>query len=133
MLRLSRLFVFISLFFTKLFAIDVVVASQAINFNEIIDPQMVQKAEVANVKRHCVPVPYEDFVNKKLQATHYMRKAYVLCEKDVQEYKKEAVLFDFGAIEIEKEGEIIFENDEYIRIRKIDGDIEKIYKDGRLR
>lgn len=130
MLRLSCLFIF---FIIEAFAIDVVVANKAINFNEIISQEMVSKAVVTSVKRHCIPVSYEEFSNKKLQATHYMRKGYVICQNDVKEYKKESVLFDFGVIQIEKQGEVIFENDEYIRIKKSNGDIDKIYKDGRLR
>lgn len=130
MLRLSCLFIF---FIVNAFAIDVVVTNKDINFNEIINSSMVNKSVVKSVKRHCNPVSFEQFTNKKLQATHYMRKGYVICQNDVKEYKKQSVLFDFGVIEIEKQGEVIFENDEYIRIKKSNGDIDKIYKDGRLR
>ena len=34
---------------------------------------------------------------------------------------------------IEKKGRIIFENNEFIRIKNLDGTIEQIYKDGRLK
>ena len=36
-------------------------------------------------------------------------------------------------LEIEKKGKIVFENDQFIRIKKDNGKIEKIYKDGRLK
>lgn len=132
MLKLSSIFI-IFLFFNNAFAIDVVVTKKNIDYNEIIDKNMIQKANASNLKRHCIPVSYNEIANKKFQATHYMKKGYVICTSDVKEYKKESVLFDFGAIQIEKHGEIIFENDDYLRIRKNNGEIEKIYKDGRLK
>lgn len=133
MLRLSVPFIIFCLFFTKALAVDVLVTTKAINFNEIIDISSLKKTSVDSVKRHCTPVSLKNFKNKQIQATHYMRKGYVLCENDIKEYKKESVIFDFGAIQIEKEGEVIFENDEYLRIKRTDGKIEKIYKDGLLR
>jgi len=133
MLRLSSLVIVLIIFSSKLFAINVVVAKQNINFNEFITTQMVMPSRVTSVKRHCVPATLDDFKNKKLQATHYMKKGYVICKDDIKEADKKSVLFNFGPIEIEKHGKIIFENDDYIRIKKSNGDIEKIYKDGRLK
>ena len=133
MSRLSRLFVLLTIFTYKLFAIDVVVAKQNIHFNEFITLKMITTSSVPSVKRHCIPATIEDFRTKKLQATHYMKRGYVICQDDIKEFDKKSILFNFGAIEIEKNGKIIFENDDYIRIKKSNGDIEKIYKDGRLK
>lgn len=124
---------FIIFLFSKLYAYDVVITNQQINYNEIISINMVSKSKVDEIKKFCKPLSYEDFKTNKYQASHYMKKGFVLCEDDVKNYKKQSVLFDFGIIQIEKEGEIIYENDEYIRIKRRDGEIEKIYKDGRLK
>lgn len=53
-------------------------------------------------------------------------------QKDLDKDKNNSVLFNFGSIQIERPGKIIFENDEYIRIKREDGQVEKIYKDGRI-
>lgn len=132
MLRLSS-FLLVSLFISNVFAIDVVITNENINYNEFVTEKMVKPAIVKKVKKHCIPATLDDFKTKKLQATHYMRKGFVICQDDIKEYEKESVLFNFGTIQIEKHGEIIFENDDYIRIKKNDGDIEKIYKDGRIK
>ncbi|WP_417326503.1 hypothetical protein [Halarcobacter sp.] len=133
MLRLSSLLIFITIFTSNLFAINVVVTKGDVHFNEFITLDMVSLGKVQNVKRHCIPTTIDDFKTKKLQATHYMKKGYVICQDDVKEFNEKSVLFNFGSIEIEKNGKIIFENDDYIRIKKSNGDIEKIYKDGRIK
>lgn len=131
MLRLSSLLVIF--LFSKAFAYEVVVTKENINYNEIITNNMIYKAKVSKIKKHCIPISYENFEKNKLQAKHYMKKGFIICEDDIKTYKKKSVLFDFGVIQIEKEGEIIYENGEYIRMKKPNGDIEKIYKDGRIR
>ncbi|RXJ90213.1 hypothetical protein CRV01_03370 [Arcobacter sp. CECT 8983] len=133
MLRLSALLFLVSILTTKLFAINVIIAKEDIHFNKFITLEMITMGKVQSVKRHCVPSTIDDFRTKKVQATHYMKKGYVICKDDIKEFNQKSVLFDFGAIEIEKNGRIIFENDEYIRIKKSNGDIEKIYKDGRIK
>ena len=40
------------------------------------------------------------------------------------------MIFDFGNIEIEKDGKVIKDTKQYVRIKNNDGTIEKIYKDG---
>ncbi|RXK11888.1 hypothetical protein CP965_11955 [Halarcobacter mediterraneus] len=131
MLRHKSLFLI--LFISKLYSYDVVITNKDINYNEVININMISQTKVNEIKKYCKPLSYEDFKNNKYQASHYMRKGFVICEDDVKNYKKKSVLFDFGIIQIEKEGEVIYENDEYIRIKRKDGEIEKIYKDGRLR
>ena len=53
--------------------------------------------------------------------------------KDVKKYENESVIFNFGGVEIEKKGKVIYENDDFIRIKNLDGTIEQIYKDGRTK
>ncbi|NVJ52303.1 MAG: hypothetical protein HWD90_01320 [Campylobacteraceae bacterium] len=133
MLRLSGLFILLAILSSKLFAINVIIAKEDIHFNNFITLEMITMGNVQSVKRNCIPATIDDFKAKKVQATHYMKRGYVLCKDDIKEFNQKSVLFDFGAIEIEKNGRIIFENDDYIRIKKSNGDIEKIYKDGRIK
>ena len=120
------------IFATQLLSIEVVAVKQRINYNEIINIENVVKANVSEVKKYCEPVRYEDLQNNKYIATHYLQEGLILCTKDVEFYTKNSVLFNFGAIQIERDGEIVYENDEYVKIKKRDGKIEKIYKDGRV-
>lgn len=131
MLRLKTLLV-ITFFSINLCAIEVVKTTKDIDYHEIIDASMLIPANVSSVKKYCIPLEISNFKSNKLLAKRYLRKGTILCSKDVEEYTKKSVLFNFGAIEVERPGEVVYENDEYIKIKKIDGKIEKIYKDGRL-
>ncbi len=132
MLRL-RSFFFILFCTINLYSIEVIKTKTKINYNEIISTKELYKIEVTNVKKLCIPVTVDDFNNNKFVATRYLKKDSILCQKDIKLYTKKSVLFNFGSIEIEKSGKIIFENDKYIKIKRDDGKIEKIYKDGRLK
>ncbi|PLY09846.1 MAG: hypothetical protein C0625_01225 [Arcobacter sp.] len=131
MLRHKSLFLFF-LFFQNLHSFEVIKTNVNINYKEIINIKKLSSANVLSVKKFCIPIRIKDLENKKYVAKRYLKKGTVLCTKDIESYEKKSVLFDFGVIEIEKQGKIIFENDEYIRIKRVDGTIEKIYKDGRL-
>lgn len=131
---MSQLKVFILLFFLsfKLFAIDVLVNKKDINFKEELSASKLYKTSVNNVRKYCTPLSIKKFQEKKYRASRYLKKGTVICTKDVYEDKNNKILFNFGAIQIEKPGKIIFENDEYIKIKRSDGKVEKIYKDGRI-
>ncbi len=131
MLRLRGLFLFFILSL-NLYSIEVIVTTSKIDYKEKIDIKNLSSANVLSVKKFCIPVTLNELENKKYIAKRYLKKGSILCSKDIQEYSKKSVVFNFGSIQIEKEGDIIFENDEYIRIKQPDGKIEKIYKDGRL-
>ncbi len=130
MLRLSFVF-FLS--FVNLMAIDVILTKEAINFEEKIDFSKLRLMKVSNLKKSCIPVSLLQLQKNKYIAKHYINKRVVLCQRDIKIYKDNSVVFDFGSIQIEKKGQIIFENDKFIRIKKENGKIEKIYKDGTLK
>jgi len=67
----------------------------------------------------------------KYFAKHFIAKNKPLCAKDVYVPKINKVTFRFGNLEIEKEAELIRETKSYIKIKNVDGTIEKIYIDGR--
>ncbi|WP_072682185.1 hypothetical protein [Arcobacter sp. LA11] len=132
MLRLKCLFFVIALSI-NLYSIEVLVTNSKINYKEIISVKKLSSGKVLSVKKFCIPATISDFENNKYYATRYLRKGSIICLKDIEKYSKNSILFNFGSIQIERDGELIFENDEYIKIKKRDGKIEKIYKDGRLR
>ena len=77
---------------------------------------------------------YLDIVTLKQNkyfAKHYIAKNRAICANNVFVPEKNTVRFKFGNLEIEKDGEVIRETDDYIRIKNLDGTIDKIYKDGR--
>ncbi|MFW0694692.1 hypothetical protein ACN091_10600, partial [Aliarcobacter butzleri] len=65
--------------------------------------------------------------------THYINKNMFICDKDVKSSENGGVVFNFGGVRIGKKGRIIFENNEFIRIKNLDGTIEQIYKNGRIK
>lgn len=132
MLMLKRLF-FLLFVSTNIYAIDVLVSTNKIDYNEEITIQKLSSASVSSVKKFCIPLTIDDLEKNRFLAKHYIRKGLVLCRKNIKLYKKNSVVFNFGSIQIEREGKVVFENDEYIKIKRTDGKIEKIYKDGRLR
>jgi hypothetical protein len=86
----------------------------------------------ANEKYKCKE--YLDVVTlkkNKYYAKHYISEGSEICLKDVYIPKINKVKFRFGNLEIEKEAELIKETKSYIKIKNLDGTIEKIYKDGR--
>ncbi|RXJ69592.1 hypothetical protein CRV08_02490 [Halarcobacter ebronensis] len=130
MLKLSGI-IFL-LLFSQVFAIEVTVVNKDVDYKELLTKEILIKADVDSVKKLCEPIPYSELITNKYLAKRYMKKGTVICDRDVEEYEKKSVLFNFGTIQIEKYGKIIFENDEYIKIKDNDGNVEKIYKDGRI-
>lgn len=119
---------------TTLFGADILpVAKKGINYKSKIYPSSVLLVE-ANGKYKCKK--YLDLVllkEHKYYAKHYISKNKPICAKDVYTPSTNIIRFRFGNLEIEKMGEIITETDRYIKIKNLDGTIEKIYKDGQNR
>ena len=130
MLKLSLFIFFLT---TNVFAVSVLVSKESIGFEEVIKASKLRLMNVPELRKACIPLTLKEIQNNKYITTHYINKDSILCQKDVNVYSKQSVVFKFGGLEIEKKGKIVFENDEFIRIRKEDGKIEKIYKDGRLK
>ncbi|MAC83271.1 MAG: hypothetical protein CL624_03965 [Arcobacter sp.] len=130
MLKLSILIFFLA---TNLFGINVLVSKEAIAFREKVDVTKLRLMKIPELKKTCVPLTLNQVQNNEYRTTHYINKKSIICQNDVETYKDESVVFKFGGLEIEKKGKIIYENDNFIRIRKENGKIEKIYKDGRLK
>ena len=122
--------------FTSLFAQNiqlVPVSIKNINWKEQVglsNVKVIQVNEKYNCKKY-MNIDVEKIKENKYRASHYIMKGKPLCDGDLYLPKSNKIKFNFGSIEIEKEGEIIRETDKYIKIKNLDGKIEKIYKDVR--
>ena len=131
MLKHSVLFLLFCL--TSLNAITVVVAKKQIAYQQKIEESYVEVKNVSAINKKCVPVTLQQIKDNNFITTTFINVGSIICKKNLTIATQKSVTFNFGSIEIETPGKIIFENDEYIKIKKLDGSIEKIYKDGRLR
>ena len=130
MISKSKILFLIFIFINNHFAIDVLVAKKKIAYKEIIKISSLQKITLKKLNKNCDPLKISDLNKYKYVSKHYINKKSVICFKDIKKYKNESVIFNFGSIEIEKDGQIVFENDKYITIKKRNGKLEKIYKNG---
>ncbi len=130
MLRLSVVFF---IFLSNVFSQTVVVAKESIRFGEELESEKLVQKDVNSIKKSCVPLLMDEINNNKYVTTHFINKNSIICQKDIKKGGEETVIFNFGGLQIEKKGTVIYENDEFIRIKNQDGTIEKIYKDGKLR
>ena len=124
---------YICLFFTvhlnaSVLAIKVV---NTISYKNGIYPKDLKQVYVNNIKSSCIPLTKEDIMSNEYKAKVFLKIGKILCKKDVYIAKNNRIVFNFGSIQIEREGKVIKETSEYIRIRNANGKIEKIYKDGR--
>jgi len=128
-----KLLLIIGLLFTSASAVDVLVSKSVIKYNERIKLNNLRFKKVNSVRKSCIPVTLNGLGQDYYISTHYINPGSIICEKDVKIYVKNTVLFKFGNIEIEKEGKVIGETKQYIRIQKPNGRIEKIYKNGSIK
>ncbi len=130
-LRLS--FIVFLLTTINLFAANVIVSSKTIAFEEKVDSSKIRSEEVAEINKFCIPLKLSDIEENNYIATHHINRNTVICMKDVRKSDNESIIFNFGGVKIEKKGKIIYENKDFIRIKNVDGTIEQIYKDGRIK
>lgn len=128
-----RFIVIFALCLSYLNAIEVLVAKKSISYKEILskDYFTVMSANSSDIPRTCEVFNPNNFSTGQYMASKYIKEGALLCTKDVLEYKPKEVVFNFGSLEIKTDGEVINETSEYITIKKHDGSVHKIYKDGR--
>lgn len=129
-LKLSLLTILLNI---TLLATSVVVSKEAIKLDEQIVATKLSVQNISNVNKSCEPITLKEIQNEVYVATHYINKNTIICKKDIKKFQDETIVFSFGGLEIEKKGKIIYENSEFIRFKNLDGTIEQIYKDGRLK
>ena len=129
-LKLSFLCLFLSI---NTFAIDVLISKDAIKIKEKIDASKLKLQNINEINKACIPLTLDEIQNEEYISSHYINKNTIICQKDVKKQNDEGIVFNFGGLKIEKKGKIIYENNEFIRIKNLDGTIEQIYKDGRTK
>ena len=129
-LKLSFLCLFLSI---NTFAIDVLISKDAIKFEEKINASKLKLQNINEINKACIPLRLDEIQNEEYISSHYINKNTIICQKDVKKQNDEGIVFNFGVLKIEKKGKIIYENNEFIRIKNLDGTIEQIYKGGRTK
>ena len=129
-LRLSFIVFILNL---NLFATSVLVSKNSIVFEEKLDSSKVTVQDVSDINKSCVPLTLQDLETEDYITAHHINKNIIICTKDIKRYEAETIVFNFGGLKIEKKGKIIYENKDFIRFKNIDGTVEQIYKDGRIK
>ncbi len=121
------LFIVVELFSTPI----VMVSKKNIQWKHIIKRSDIYLIEALVRKYQCKEYLNPDsLITNIYRAKHYISKGRKICKKDLYKDVEHKVTFNFGLLEIEKNGEIVKETDQYIKIRNNNGEIEKIYKVG---
>jgi len=121
------------LFLSNLFSVDVIIAKIDIPYNSAITPSNIVLTQIEKLPKNCKQVTIDELKKDEYFTNKYLQKDKIICHNDLRKKSNNKIIFNFGSIQIETTGKILYENDEYIRIKKENGKIEKIYKDGRAR
>jgi hypothetical protein len=79
----------------------------------------------------CKDLTYDTIKNNNYVAIHYIKKNNIICKKDIKKLSTTKVIYKFGGfLEAEEYGKVITETNKYIKIKKPNGKIKKLYKDG---
>ena len=105
-----------------------------INFKEEISKTHYKIVEYNDLNKRIYDIKCKEFLSledlksNSYRAKHYIKKNRVICKKSLYMPSSKKIKFNFGFIEIEKDGEVLKETSKYIRIKNADGTVEKIYK-----
>ena len=124
-----RSLIIICLTIFNLNANQVLVSKYNINYKNILNQNDLYLKYISKDIR-CTTFDKKLLKDGKYQVKRYIIKDTPICYKDVQKVIVNQVKFDFGNIEIKRNGKIIGENKDYIKIKNYDGKIIKIYKNG---
>ena len=105
-------------------------ASKSINWKGSVKRSDVYLVEVDKKNRCKGYIDIDKLITGKYRAKHYIMKNRKICKNDLYEVKNSKITFNFGLLEIQRDGQIVNETNSYIKIRNKDGKIEKIYKNG---
>ena len=139
---MKKIFLIFVIFIVNLFAqgISVVpISSKSINYKEQLFSNYYKLVQIndRNIQKYKIKCKnYPDLIELKLnkyRAKHYINKNKPICKKDIYIPVSKKIKFNFGLLEIERDGVIIKETDTYIKIKNLNGKIEKIYKNGHKR
>ena len=108
-------------------------ASKDILYNEKITTSNVYFDYTNNLKRSCSPISKQELKKNEYVAKIILKRGRIICKKDIVVATRNKIIFNFGSIQIERDGKVIKETNEYIRIKQANGKIEKIYKNGNIK
>ena len=123
-------FVIVVFFGCEVFAKDFYyVAKRSFNYKEQITKADLKIYDGAP-PTICVPFGLGIFNTKDhlIVTSHYIVRGKLICQKDIKKIKIEYVSANFGAISIKRQGKVIMENKDYIKIKTLQGESFKIYK-----
>jgi hypothetical protein len=108
---------------------EILVSKKNINYKQLLDINNLELVNISNDIR-CTTFDKDLLKSNKYQAKRFIYKGKSICYKDVQKIIINKVKADFGNIEIQRNGKVISENKDYVKIKSYDGKIIKIYKNG---
>lgn len=112
---------------------DVVLVSvKDIKYKQLIDYGDLRKTYI-DKKIRCTMFDKNKLLDTQYRAKRYILKGKPICNKDVEIATRDKIKFDFGNIEIERDGKVIGETKQYIKVKNSDGSVDKIYKNGQNR
>ena len=107
----------------------ILVSSKDIQYKELINSDNLKYLS-SNINLRCNLFDRTLLNKDKYQAKHFIFKNKPICTKDLQKVVINKIQYDFGNIIIQRDGKVIGENKNYIKIKNYDGTIVKIYKNG---
>ena len=124
-----KLIIFFITFVSIVFADIALISTKGIKFKQKLEYGDLQ-LQYIDKKIHCTMFDKQKLLDNPYQAIRYIPKGKPICEKDVKLTVDHKVRVDFGNIVIEKNGEYIGETKDYVKIKKNDGTVERINKNG---
>jgi hypothetical protein len=124
----KKLFLF-TILISFLYADVALVSTKDLKFKQKLDYGDL-KLQYFDKKITCTMFDKQKLLNEQYQTIRYIPKNKPICNKDVKKVIDHKVRVDFGNIVIEKDGEFIGETKDYIKIKKSDGTVERINKNG---
>jgi hypothetical protein len=91
--------------------------------------QLEQPRKYKHILKRCEKFNSAILSKKNYTASHIINKGTFVCKDDMDQTQKNKIIFNInGLFEIEREGQLIRETEEYIKFRNSDGKVETIYK-----
>lgn len=105
------------------------VSSKDIKYKQILEYGDLKKVYI-DKKVRCTTFDKTKLLENTYRAKRYIIKGKPICNKDVEIAKRDKISFDFGNIVIERDGKVIGETKQYIKVKNTDGSVDRIYKNG---
>ena len=125
---MKSIFILFLVFF-NLYSSEILISKRNINYKDVINSEYLELVNISNDIR-CTTFDKNLLKKHKYQAKRYIYKGKAICYKDLQKVQINKIKYDFGNIEIQRDGKVVGENKDYVKIKNYDGTVIKIYKNG---